>query len=277
MTRRYERFVAIGDSTVEGLDDPDGRGAYRGWADRIAQRLADEQGSVLYANLAVRGRTTRQVRDEQLAPAIAMRPDLAAVVSGMNDLLRGSFDATALRNDIEAMQQPLIKNGATVVTFTLPEFGDVMPLARMLRTRIHQLNHAIRDASAASGAIVCDFAQYPVAGDPRLWADDRLHANSTGHARIAEALMYHVGLHEDRSWAEPYPESARRGFGAAAIAEAQWIRAHLAPWLWRHLRGLSSGDGITAKRPALAPVFPSATREPLPDQPALPNAPATSG
>jgi lysophospholipase L1-like esterase len=277
VTRRYERFVAIGDSTVEGLDDPDGRGAYRGWADRIAQRLADEQGSVLYANLAVRGRTTRQVRDEQLAPAIAMRPDLAAVVSGMNDLLRGSFDATALRNDIEAMQQPLIKNGATVVTFTLPEFGDVMPLARMLRTRIHQLNHAIRDASAASGAIVCDFAQYPVAGDPRLWADDRLHANSTGHARIAEALMYHVGLHEDRSWAEPYPESARRGFGAAAIAEAQWIRAHLAPWLWRHLRGLSSGDGITAKRPALAPVFPSATREPLPDQPALPNAPATSG
>lgn len=277
MTRRYERFVAIGDSTVEGLDDPDGSGGYRGWADRIAQRLADEQGSVLYANLAIRGRTTRQVRDEQLAAAIAMRPDLAAVVSGMNDLLRGSFVATVLRNDIEAMQRPLIENGATVVTFTLPEFDDVMPLARMLRSRIHQLNQAIRDASAGSGAIVCDFAQYPVAGDPRLWADDRLHANSIGHARIAEALMYHVGLHEDRSWAEPFAESARRGFGSALMAEVQWIRAHLAPWLWRHLLGRSSGDGITAKRPELAPVFPSATRAPLQDQPARPNAPATSG
>jgi hypothetical protein len=28
-TRRFERYVAIGDSTTEGLDDPDGRGAKR--------------------------------------------------------------------------------------------------------------------------------------------------------------------------------------------------------------------------------------------------------
>ena len=57
--KRYERYVAIGDSTSEGLDDPDGRGGYRGWANRLAERLAELQGSVLYANLAIRGRTTR--------------------------------------------------------------------------------------------------------------------------------------------------------------------------------------------------------------------------
>jgi len=38
--RRFERYVALGDSTTEGLEDPDGRGGYRGWADRLAERVA---------------------------------------------------------------------------------------------------------------------------------------------------------------------------------------------------------------------------------------------
>ena len=80
--RRFERYVAIGDSTVEGLDDPDGRGGYRGWANRLAERIARDQGGLRYANLAVRGRKTREVLDEQLEAALAMKPGLAAVVSG---------------------------------------------------------------------------------------------------------------------------------------------------------------------------------------------------
>ena len=31
----FRRYVAIGDSSTEGLDDPDGRGGYRGWANRL--------------------------------------------------------------------------------------------------------------------------------------------------------------------------------------------------------------------------------------------------
>ncbi len=185
---RFNRYVAVGDSTVEGLDDPDGRGGYRGWADRLAGKLAVEQGSVLYANLAIRGRTTPQIRRQQLYAAVAMRPDLAAVVSGTNDLLRPHFDVVALRDHVEAMQGALTGAGATVITFTLPDLGDVMPLARMVRGRLLQMNQIIRDAASRTGAIVCDFAAYPVASDPRLWSDDRLHANSAGHARIADAL-----------------------------------------------------------------------------------------
>lgn len=263
---RYERFVAIGDSTVEGLDDPDGRGGFRGWADRIAQRLADEHGPILYANLGIRGRTTREVRQEQLAAAVAMKPDLAAVVSGTNDLLRTKFDAAALREDIEAMQRELIAAGAKVVTFTLPDLSDIMPLARMLRSRLLVMNQIIRDAATSSGAIVCDFAEYPVAADSRLWSDDRLHANSAGHARMADALLYHAGVHDDRSWADPIPGSPPSGFVHFVTSELRWMRVHLAPWIWRHLNGRSSGDGISAKRPELAPVFPSATPAPPPDR-----------
>jgi hypothetical protein len=39
--------VAIGDSTTEGLDDPDGAGGYRGWADRLAEIIANAQASRL--------------------------------------------------------------------------------------------------------------------------------------------------------------------------------------------------------------------------------------
>ncbi|HEX7678016.1 MAG TPA: SGNH/GDSL hydrolase family protein, partial [Thermoanaerobaculia bacterium] len=165
--KRFPRYVAIGDSTVEGLDDPDGRGGYRGWADRLAQKLAAEQGSVLYANLAMRGRTTRQIRREQLEAAVAMQPDLVAVVSGTNDLLRPRFDPDALRDDVETMQDALAGTGATVITFTLPDLGDIMPLARMVRGRLLRMNDIIRAAAARSGTIVCDFAAYPVASDPR--------------------------------------------------------------------------------------------------------------
>lgn len=249
---RIERYVAIGDSTVEGLDDPDGRGAYRGWADRLAAKLAAEQGSVLYANLAIRGRTTRQVREEQLGPAVAMRPDLVAVVSGTNDLLRSHFDPSALRDDVEAMQGTLTGCGATVITFTLPDLGDVMPLARMVRRRLLQLNQIVRDAGAKTGAIVCDFAAHRVASDPRLWSDDRLHANSAGHARIADALADHLGLAgANRSWSDPLPETSPRRWTGFLRAEGAWIGRYLMPWLWRHAHGRSSGDGISPKLPQL--------------------------
>lgn len=249
---RYERYVAIGDSTSEGLDDPDGRGGYRGWANRLAEKLAERQGSVLYANLAIRGRTTRKIRDEQLAKAVAMRPDLASVVAGMNDLLRAKFDPGDIRADIEEMQRAFIGIGATVITFTLPDLRPVMPFARIMGGRAEVLNGAIRAACATTGAILCDLARYPVASDPRLWSDDRLHANSLGHARIADALAYHLDIPgHDASWRDPLPDRPRTTFGDIVRAEVAWGRNHLLPWIWRHMRGRSSGDGRSPKRPEL--------------------------
>jgi lysophospholipase L1-like esterase len=78
-----QRYVAIGDSTTEGLMDPDGRGGYRGWADRFAEHVARAHGPLEYANLAVRGHDARTVRERQLARAVSMRPDVCTVVAGV--------------------------------------------------------------------------------------------------------------------------------------------------------------------------------------------------
>jgi len=252
---RFARYVALGDSTVEGLDDPDGRGGYRGWANRLAERIAREQGDLLYANLAVRGLKTREVLDEQLGPALEMKPDLAIVVSGTNDILRPRFDAEHAAHDLERMQRALIEQGATVVSFTLPDLTPVMPLARPIRERIRRFAAALVAAGDRSGARVIDFTAHPVASDPRLWSEDRLHANALGHARIAEALAEVLGLRDANSaWAMPLPEPEPRGVRGALAAELRWNRRYLWPWLWRHARGLSSGDGHGPKRPRLEPV-----------------------
>jgi lysophospholipase L1-like esterase len=252
----FERYVAIGDSSTEGLDDPDGRGGYCGWANRLAAHVAGAQPApLLYANLAVRGRSTRRIREEQLERAASLRPDLVTLFCGTNDVVAPRFDADAVARDVEHMQRNLIDGGATVLGFTLPDLSLVLPLARLISGRVRALNDALRMASSLSGAILVDFASHSVGSDPRLWSADRLHANSDGHARIAAALAWALKLPgTDESWAQPLPTPWSRSLLDGFTAEIRWQRDYFLPWAWRHLRGRSSGDGRVAKRPDLVAV-----------------------
>ena len=270
----FSRYVAIGDSSTEGLDDPLGPsapGRYRGWADRLAAHVARARAAalpgaspLLYANLAIRGRKTREILDEQLAPALAMRPDLATVFGGTNDIIRRGFSLDAVVADIRTMQRAFRDAGATVLTITMPDLSEVMPLAKRAAPKLHAFNAAVREVSRETGTIVVDLAAYPFVTDPRFWSGDRLHANSEGHARIAAALAHALGLpHVDGSWAEPLPHRAPPSALRRVAMELQWTREHFIPWAWRHVRGRSSGDGISAKHPQLTPVTAPDTDAPL--------------
>lgn len=253
--RRFGRYVAIGDSTTEGLDDPDGNGGYRGWANRFAEAIAAKQGHLLYANLAVRGLKAREILDRQLQPALELRPDLATVVCGTNDVLRPKFSLEAYRRDVCEMQQALITQGATVLTFTLPDLAAVNPTARLVRERVMAMNQVLRDLAPQTGAIVVDLAQHSIAGDRRLWSRDRLHANASGHERIAAALAQAVALDgSDAAWSVPLPQDVADNIAQRWAEHAHWGRHFLVPWLMRRVRGRSSSDGATCKRPALLPV-----------------------
>lgn len=251
------RYVAIGDSTVEGLEDPRPDGGYVGWADRLALHLRAVHTDLTYANLAVRGMTAREVRTSQLDRALALQPDIAVVVAGVNDVLRPRFDRGALREDLLAMFEALHHAGARVATFTMPDMARVAPLAVALRGRLHALNEIVLEAGNLYGTVVADLAAEPLASDPAVWHDDRLHANSEGHRRVALALAEVLGIPAG-DWREPLPEVSRESAAAVVGRELAWVATHLAPWLWGRLRGRVTGQPAEepgqCKRPELTPV-----------------------
>jgi lysophospholipase L1-like esterase len=249
-----ERYVAIGDSTTEGVEDPspDGSG-HLGFADRLAIRLAREHPDLQYANLAVRGRKLRQIRDEQLEPALALAPDLVTIVGGLNDILRPRMDLQVVTEDFGAMVAEFREIDATVLGMTFPDPSRIMPAARLVRARVIAFNEAMRAIAAQHEMLLVDLEELGVV-DRRLWSADRLHANTAGHRRIAAAMTQAMGLEPDEDpWAPlPAADPARRV--QALWGETRWVARHMTPWVLRRVRGRSSGDGRTAKRPQLTPV-----------------------
>jgi len=234
----------------------DDAGELRGWSFRLAERIAECQGRLLYANLAVRGATTRDLVTHQLPRAIAMRPDLATVFSGTNDVLHPRFDVREFSADVHTLQGQLRATGATVLTFTLPDLTPLLPVARAIAPGIRAMNDAVRAACAATGTRLLDFAALPLATDPRLWDEDRIHANAAGHTRIADALAQELGLPGANSgWREPLPPVPTPGPIAVAGRELRWWLRHYLQWRVQALLRPSDPRMHAGRRPKLQP-FP---------------------
>ncbi len=247
------RYVAIGDSTVEGLWDPGPEGVYVGWADRLARHLRTVHPDLTYANLAVRGMTAHEVRTTQLDRALALRPDIAVVVAGVNDVLRPRFDREVLREDLLAMHAALRDAGARVASFTMPDMAKVAPLAVVLRGRLRALNEITLEAAERYGTAVADLAAEPLSSDPAMWHEDRLHGNSEGHRRIALALAECLGV-DAGDWREPVPEFSQEPLPLVVARELAWVATHLVPWLWGRVTSREPEAPPACKRPDLLPV-----------------------
>ncbi|WP_328400726.1 SGNH/GDSL hydrolase family protein [Nocardia sp. NBC_00403] len=210
----YTRYVAIGDSQTEGIGDPDDDGGHRGWADRFAERLGAADPGLHYANLAIRGRRAAQIRTEQLAAAIALRPDLVTVLAGMNDIIRPRFDRDALLGHLDAMFAALTALDIRVVTFTFPDIGAVAPFARPLSARVRALNADMRRLTRQHGVTLIDFEPVAATTHPKVWAEDRLHLSPLGHDLVARAVAATLGVPgADETWREPLPSNRRTVVG----------------------------------------------------------------
>jgi hypothetical protein len=84
-----------------------------------------------------------------------------------------------------------------------------------------------------------------------MWDGDRIHLTDEGHRRTALAAAAALGLPgaDGDDWRIPLPPQAPRPLRAEISEEAAWVRGFVAPWIGRRLRGRSSGDGRTPKRP----------------------------
>lgn len=246
--------MAIGDSFTEGLNDADETGGYRGWADRLAELMAERDPAFRYANLAIRGKMMEEIISEQVPLAIAAQPDLVTICAGGNDLIVPGSDADELAAQLEQAIVELQAAGSEVLMFAGPD-PKAVPMVRRVRAKVAIYNehlHAIADRHRAR---IVDLWAMHVLGDERAWSDDRLHFSPEGHRRIALRTAEVLDIPVDDDWRDPWPPQHRdTSWFKLRQADLQWTRTHLMPWIRRQLRGQSMGDGVTPKRPELRPM-----------------------
>jgi lysophospholipase L1-like esterase len=251
----WRSFVAIGDSFTEGLDDFDAStGVFRGWADLVAMRLAEEVDDLTYANLAIRGRLFDNIVDEQVPVALRMQPDLISFAAGGNDALRRGFSAPRLIGRLDTVIKTLRASGADVVVFRWADVTSRLPGQRMILPRVSVLNAAVGEVASRRDAKLVDLWQDDEYRNPGLWSVDRLHMNALGHQRTAAHVLTVLGVKPDPTWLDAPPHLAPLPWRKARAADLQWTREHLTPWIKRRLAGKSTGDLLSAKRPTLEPV-----------------------
>jgi len=252
---QYTRFLVLGDSFSEGMSDEIINGNYRGWADRVADVLAQQRPDFKYANFAIRGKLVKQVLDDQLPLALPLIEGPQTLVSfhaGANDALRPNFDRNVVRTAYVMAVTQLVQTGATVMLFTvLEKNGNGGKASAMWEERMSSFNSIVREVADKFNLLVMDASIDPESSNPNLLAFDRLHLNPTGHYRVAQAVLEKIGAPFDITWKESVINSTKKPRIIRKVLTVWWFISFALPWVWRRIRGRSSGDGRSGKYTSL--------------------------
>jgi lysophospholipase L1-like esterase len=193
MTRRY---VALGDSYTIGISV----GRDETWPSRLAASLGlgtDGRPVLeLVANLAANGRTSDDVRRDQLPRLAEHKPDVVSLLIGVNDVVQG-VPVGCYRENVVAILDDLLARlpagrllAVTTPDYTLTPAGASFGDPATQRARIVEVNALMTELATARGiAIVdiCDLAER-VTIDPGLVARDGLHPSGRQYALWAERI-----------------------------------------------------------------------------------------
>jgi len=195
--RVVSAYAALGDSFTAGRESRPGER----WADRLAEWLRGANPRLTYRNVAVDGATSADVL-EQLPAALEVRPDLATVICGANDVLLTS------RPDIEGYERRFdeilrrLREGApgiAILTATAPETWHFMELrprtkARLVRA-LSELNAVTRSVAARHRVPCLNVAGHPGLTDRANFSADGLHPSALGHERATEEIALSLRAH----------------------------------------------------------------------------------
>ncbi len=197
--------VAFGDSITEGFGSTVNE--FRGWPDRLAERLAENRGTRDWSVVNAGINSNRLLHDGPGAGALARFdrdvlsvPGVAAVIlmEGINDI---GYSTTVppeavTADDIIAAYGQLVQRahsrGIAVFGATLTPYEGAhyyAPLGEQIRRTV---NDWIRSGGAFDGVIDFDAAlrdpANPAQVKPSLQRGDHLHPNDSGYAAMADAI-----------------------------------------------------------------------------------------
>jgi lysophospholipase L1-like esterase len=240
---RLRTAVAIGDSISLGVGD-DGRGATgdRGWAAHVAAAL----GAEAFVNLARNGTRARDLADDQVPQALALRPDLVLLTIGGNDVLRGDFAPREVEHATAHAILAFRADGAEVVLVTLAPIRLLRhfpsPVTNVMAARIAEANAALEAAGVAGGALLVDGSAVMRLQGDSAWHVDRIHPSQVGHRALAEravGLLPQFGPAEEITPPDPPPGYA---------ATAWWTLRNGLPWVAKRSRDLIPQIAIVVAR-----------------------------
>lgn len=239
---RVRRFVALGDSLTAGVGDPVD-GVWRGWAALLGGGAGGTGGpgeGWAFRNLAESGALTRDVEERQVPAALALRPDLAAVLVGVNDTLRRAFDIGDLAGRLDRVCGALAGHGALLLTACLPDPGTMLglpaALARPLARRQRALNAVVHALSERHDAVHLHLADAAWTADRSLWSADRLHPGERGHRVIA--ARFHALLAARGLALGPAPSLEADRPPPSRTAVLAWLATEGTGWVARRCRDL---------------------------------------
>lgn len=189
------RYVALGDSYTIGTSVR----AVERFPDQLVAALAAGPGPYLelVANLGVDGYTSADLIHDELPVVPSLRPDLATVLIGVNDVVQG-VPLDAYRTNVATILDALLEvlPAARIVTLSVPDYtvtpngadyGD--PIARS--AGIRAVNGVMAEASAARDIANVDIHDLSLlaADDRTLVATDRLHPSGAQYRLWVERLL----------------------------------------------------------------------------------------
>ncbi len=192
--------MALGDSYTIGTGLKD---STQNFPSLLAKRLTGEMGvDVALVNLGVNGYTTTDLIREELPVARGLRPELATILIGANDVVQGS-DEAAYRTRLAEIYDALTAIGLAgnrVLALSIPDFSGLPGAAPFgtaieLRARIDSFNEVARDEAASRGFQYEDItavSREDNLGDDWLAADG-LHPGPAQHRAIADHLWTLLG------------------------------------------------------------------------------------
>jgi lysophospholipase L1-like esterase len=201
--------AAIGASETVGAGTDD---ALRDAWPQVLYTTALRRGAIFY-NFGIPGATAAQALDEELPPALAVRPDLVTVWLNVNDLIQGVPPAV-YEDQLARLVHALRRNGAARVLVAntpwldqLPAYlaclpgaspigpdclltGAPVPAPQALDALVDAYNAAISRVVAREGAVLVDlhsFGEVPLL-HPEHISGDGFHPSDSGHRAIAAAF-----------------------------------------------------------------------------------------
>ncbi|QFG24755.1 SGNH/GDSL hydrolase family protein [Actinomadura sp. WMMB 499] len=226
-------LVVLGDSTAAGLGVHDPAETP---AAVLASGLAAMAGRpVRLTNVALPGARSSALGG-QVERALEVRPDVAVVMVGANDVTSRVPAADSVRHLAGAVGR-LRDAGAQVVAGTCPDLGSVKPLMQPLRWIARRASRQLAAAQTIAvverggrSVSIGDLLGREFAADPHtMFSADRYHPSARGYAAAAAALLPSLAAAlELEPDLEAWPLRTRIGDGVLPVYRAAAAAAELA-------------------------------------------------